>query len=145
MAKQNATYYRSKEGSPNSVLIYYEKLVHLAYSQGPFSILMPLKKLLFWGVGLFNPTLRGPASHADMRVWAHKTTALACENLMLAFRAAGYDSCPMEGFDEVRVRKLLKLPRGAEVCMVVGAGKRAENGIYGPQIRFSRDQFVKQH
>ena len=34
-----------------------------------------------------------------MAVWAHKSTALACENLMLSLRAYGYDSCPMEGMD----------------------------------------------
>lgn len=77
-----------------------------------------------------------------MRVWAHKSTALACENLMLSLRACGFDSCPMEGFDPIRIRRLLNLPRAAEVCMVVSAGKRAENGIYGPQIRFDPSLFV---
>ncbi len=85
---------------------------------------------------------RGPAGKADMRVWAHKSTALACENLMLSLRAFGYDSCPMEGMDGIRIRKLLELPRAAEVCMVISAGKRAENGIYGRQIRFDRSLFV---
>ncbi len=41
-----------------------------------------------------------------------------------------------------RVRRLLWLPRFAEVCMVVSAGKRAENGIYGRQIRLDRSLFV---
>ena len=27
--------------------------------------------------------------------------------------------------------------------LIVGAGKRAEGGIYGPRIRFPREQFVK--
>jgi hypothetical protein len=48
----------------------------------------------------------------------------------------------MEGIDEKRIRKLLKLPKSAEVCMVVSAGKRAENGIYGPQLRFDKSHFV---
>ena len=30
--------------------------------------------------------------------------ALACENLMLALRAYGYDSCPMEGMDSKRIK-----------------------------------------
>ena len=29
-----------------------------------------------------------------------KSTALACQNFMLALVAEGFDSCPMEGFDE---------------------------------------------
>jgi len=80
--------------------------------------------------------------HLIMRVWAHKTTALACENLMLSFRAFGFDSCPMEGMDERRVQKLLGIPRAAEVCMVISAGKRAKHGIYDKQFRCDRSLFV---
>jgi nitroreductase len=61
---------------------------------------------------------------------------------MLALRAFGYDSCPIEGMDGTRVQKLLKLPRAAEICMVIAAGKRAENGIFGPQKRFDPSYFV---
>ena len=86
------------------------------------------------------PTL--PKDACDLKIWAVKTTALACENLMLALRAAGYDSCPMEGFDERRIRKLLDLPKDAVVVMVIGAGKRAPGGVYGPRIRFERERFI---
>ncbi len=61
---------------------------------------------------------------------------------MLALRAYGFDSCPMEGMDEIRIRKLLKLPRPAEVCMVISAGKRAPQGIYGQQLRLDKSMFV---
>ena len=44
-----------------------------------------------------------------MKEWATKSTALAAQTLMLGVRAYGYDSCPMEGFDDKRVRKILKL------------------------------------
>lgn len=80
-----------------------------------------------------------------MRVWSVKTTALACENFMLGMTAQGYDTCPMEGFDEVRVQKLLNLPSDAEVVMVIGCGKRAENGVYGPQVRFDKNLFLRSH
>ena len=85
----------------------------------------------------------GNSSIADLRVWMHKSTALACQNLMLAFRAYGYDTCPMEGFDEKKVSKYLDLPRTAEPCMILSVGKRADNGVYGPQIRFPKEQFIK--
>lgn len=80
---------------PESVLQYYRKLVPLAYNQGPWYLLGPIKKLILKFMALSKPMPRGPASKADMRVWAHKSTALACENLMLALRAYGFDSCPM--------------------------------------------------
>lgn len=133
---------KSESNVPAAALQYYRKLVPLAYGQGPLYLFGPLKKLLFNLLALRKPMPRGPAGKADMRVWAHKSTALACENLMLSLRAFGYDSCPMEGMDGARIRKLLKLPRAAEVCMVVSAGKRAENGIYGRQIRFDPALFV---
>jgi len=127
---------------PAAKLNYQRKIVPLAYGQGPFYILGPLKKLAIAAMGLTRVVPRGPAGKADMRVWAHKTTALACENLMLSLRAFGFDSCPMEGMDERRVQKLLGLPRSAEVCMVVSAGKRAENGIYDKQFRLDQSLFV---
>jgi nitroreductase len=120
---------------PAAKLNYQRKIVPLAYGQGPFYILGPLKKLMIAIMGLFRVVPRGPAGKADMRVWAHKTTALACENLMLSLRAFGFDSCPMEGMDERRVQKLLGLPRAAEVCMVVSAGKRDKHGVYDKQFR----------
>lgn len=127
---------------PKGARLYYEKLAPMAYSQGPLGVLGLLKKIAVFFIGLRKVIPREPTSRAQMVTWAHKSTALACENLMLAFSAHGYDSCPMEGFDSVRVRKLLKLPRDASVCMIVSAGKRAPQGIYGPRIRFPREQFV---
>ncbi len=127
---------------PESKLHYHRKIVPLAYGHGPFYILGPLKKLLIAVMGIARIVPRGPAGKADMRVWAHKSTALACENLMLSFRAFGFDSCPMEGMDERRIQKLLRLPRSAEVCMVVSAGKRAKHGVYDKQFRFDQSLMV---
>jgi len=121
---------------------YYEQIVPLAYGQGPFYLWGPIKRLVLNLLAWRKPLPRGPAGKSDMRVWAHKSTALACENLMLSLRAFGFDSCAMEGIDERRIKRLLKLPRAAEVCMVISAGKRADNGIYGKQIRFDRSLFV---
>jgi len=133
---------QSDRNVPASALQYYRRLVPLAYNQGPLSMLGPLKKLVFWILSLRKPMPRGPAGKSDMRVWAHKSTALGCQNLMLSLRAFGFDSCPMEGFDAARVRKLLKLPRGAEICMVISAGKRDAAGIYGEQMRFDPSLFL---
>lgn len=142
-SKMMLEYFTSDEANvPESKLHYHRKIVPLAYGHGPFYILGPLKKLAIAIMGLARVVPRGPASKSDMRVWAHKTTALACENLMLSLRAFGFDSCPMEGMDERRIQKLLGLPRAAEVCMVISAGKRAKQGIYDKQFRFDSKLFV---
>ena len=132
-----------KNKSSKSAMKYYEKIVPIVYTQGFFGSIGFLKKLLISFLGIFKVIPREPHSLSDMRVWAHKTTALACENLMLALRAYGYDSCPMEGMDSKKIRKMLKLPRKAEVCMVIGIGKRAVNGVYGKRFRINSDEFIK--
>ena len=132
----------SDDPVPDSVMSYYKKVVPFAYGQGPLYLLGPIKKLIGSVVALTRPLPRGPASKSDMRVWAHKSTALACENLMLSLRAFGFDSCPIEGLDPRRIQKMLSLPRAAEICMVISAGKRAANGISGRQLRCDKSMFV---
>ncbi|BBH54601.1 nitroreductase family protein [Fluviispira sanaruensis] len=147
--KQNANimldvFAKSNAKIPSSVIDYYKKIVPLAYTQGYFSILGTLKRLILSVRGLKTPTPRNPVSNSDMILWATKSCALATENLMLALRAFSFDSCPMEGFDANRIEKILDLPPDAHIVMVIGAGKRSPNGIYGPRIRFERNLFIKE-
>lgn len=129
---------------PQVVQEYYGKLAPSAYGMmGPFGILSPFKWLFFNIVGLFKVMVREPIWPSDLKTWATKTTSLACENIMLSLRAQGYDSLPMEGFDSKRLKKHFKLNRGEHPVMVIGVGKRAENGVYGPQLRFAQERFVK--
>jgi len=131
------------EKVPKSAKWYYQKLVPFVYGQGYLGLFGPLKKIALTLIGLFKEVPREPSSISQMRAWAIKSTALAAENLMLAFRAYGFDSCPMEGMDEQRVKKLLRLPGDAEVVMVVGAGERDTDGVYFPRVKFERENFVK--
>lgn len=128
--------------APAAALVYYEKLVPVAYRNGPFGLLGLIKRIYFTVAGLAKPMPREPKSFADIRVWVHKSAALASENFMLAVRAKGFDTCPMEGYDSKRVKKILGLGCGAEVCMVVSVGKRGKGGVYGPQARLQRDWFA---
>lgn len=128
---------------PKSMHAYYSVITRIAYSNGPAGLLGPAKKALIGAIGLVRPIPRGPTNRAEVEMWAVKTTALACENLMLAFRAAGYDTCAMEGMDELRIRKTLGLGKDAIITMVIGAGRRRPGGIYGPRIRLPRERFVK--
>tara|TARA_B100001093_G_scaffold504984_1_gene561577 strand:- start:502 stop:1278 length:777 start_codon:yes stop_codon:yes gene_type:complete len=128
--------------APKSAIKYYAKIVPLAYEQGLLSIRGYLKKIAMEIRGFKKPTPREPYNKKGMSIWAHKSTALACENLMLSLRAYGYDSCPMEGMDSKRIKKLLGLSSPAEISMVISAGKRAENGVYGKQMRFDNNYFI---
>ena len=57
---------------------------------------------------------------------AIRSTAMAAQTLMIAARAMGYDSCPMDGFDFDKVAKLIKLPKDHLICMFVAIGKATE-------------------
>jgi len=80
---------------------------------------------------------------SDLRVITHKSVALAAENFMLSMAEYGYDTCPMEGSDTNRVKKILKLPRKAEITMIIGCGIRAENGIYSERFRVPFEDVYK--
>jgi len=129
---------------PQALRSYYEKLVPFVYATGPFSVLAPVKWLIFNIAGLFRVVPREPLGKSDLRLWAAKSSALACENLMLAFSAHGFDTCPMEGLDSKRVKKLLGVPRGSVITMAISVGKRKPEGIYGPRVRFPESQFIRE-
>ena len=122
---------------------YYRKIIPLVYTTGPFGLLGPLKRALSRVASLFRPT-PNLMSRADIRVMAHKSTALAAATFMLALRAEGYDSCPMEGFDPWRAKALLDLPRGAEVSMFLAVGKRSEKGVWWDRVLMPRDWVVRE-
>ena len=79
--------------------------------------------------GFFIPVQRGPVFRQDVFEIVTKTTALACHNFMMAIVARGYDSCPMEGFDHMRFRQILKLNSQSHVVMVIEVVKADPKGI----------------
>lgn len=56
---------------------------------------------------------------------AIRSAAFAAQNIMLSARAMGYDSCPMIGFDQKAVAKLINLPADHVVVMLLAIGKAA--------------------
>lgn len=127
---------------PKALQVYYSKLVPFVYTVGYFSCLAPFKWLLLTILGFFRMVPREPITNSDLQLWATKSTALACENFMLAASAHGFDTCPMEGLDSKRAKKLLGLPDSSVIVMAISVGKRKAEGIYGPRIRFPKEQFV---
>lgn len=129
---------------PASAKAYYSKLAPMVYTQGFLGSIGFLKKIAFFFIGLFRVITREPTNYSQMRLWGAKSVALACENFMLGMSAHGFDTCPMEGFDSKRVKKLLKLKGCDEVVMVISCGKRADNGVYGQRVRFPDSQFIRE-
>ncbi|WOE31603.1 MULTISPECIES: nitroreductase family protein [unclassified Acinetobacter] len=128
---------------PAAVKKYY-KIIPYNYKTGYFNAFGHFKKLAFGVARTLDKQLPVTAFNpADAKLWASKTTALACENLVLALRAYGFDSCMMEGFDEPLIRQLLNLNDQQYPVMVIAAGERAKDGVFFPQYRFDRDLFIQ--
>jgi len=114
-------------------LNYYQKLMPLTYFDflGIFGM---IKYLTFQIIGVFRPIYR-QARLSDMRIVAHKSAGLAAQNFMISMAAIGYDTCPMEGSDTLRVKQILGIKKSTEINMIIACGLRDKKGIYGPRFR----------
>jgi nitroreductase len=123
--------------------LYYEKVMPFLYSRF-FGLAGIFRKIFAVSIRLFRP-MTTFVSESDIRAVVHKSCALAAQTFMIAMANEGYDTCPLEGFDAHRVKKLLKLPVGAEVNMVIPCGIRNGNkGIWGDRYRVPFDEVYKQ-
>lgn len=122
-------------------LNYYSKLMPFVYGEflGLFGY---LKFLISWVTGLFRPSYR-QLRNSDLRIVAHKSAALAAQTFMLSMAAEGYDTCPMEGTDTLRIKKILKLPLSSEINMVISCGIRKPEGVYGERFRIPFEEVYK--
>lgn len=122
--------------------LYYGKLMPFLYARF-FGLLGIIRWLAVNIIGLFRPIFY-QVTECDTRVVVHKTCALAAQTFMLAMSSEGYDTCPMEGFDSRKVKRILKLPYGAEINMIVSCGIRDEKGVWGDRERVPFDEVYKQ-
>ena len=120
---------------------YYKKLMPTIYTDF-LGIVGYYKKILSFFIGLFRPIYR-EVLFSDTRVITHKSVALAAENFMLSMAEIGYDTCPMEGSDTSRVKKILNLPSKAEITMIIGCGIRSEDGVYTERFRVPFEKVYK--
>ena len=122
---------------------YWGTLIPFIYRQDPLGVFGWIKRTTSRLASLFRP-VPSFQSRGDVRVMAHKSTALAAATFMLALRAEGFDACPIEGFDPWRARKLLRLRAGAEVCMFLPIGRRTDKAVWWDRILVPRDWTVRE-
>jgi len=120
---------------------YYQNLIPKYYWTDWLDLWGIGKKLIYFFTGLKRPMVRH-GNRADLRVSVHKSAALAAQNFMMSMKAEGYDTCPMEGMDSLRIKKYLKLPRKAEVVMVIGCGPGTDEGIYSERFRIPNEEVI---
>jgi nitroreductase len=121
---------------------YYGKIMPLLYRNDWFGISTFIRKCIEIGFRFKHKPIMRFVTHADQRVVLHKSCALAAQTFMLAMTAEGYDTCPMEGFDGVWVRKILNLPSTAEITMVISCGKGKPEGVYNERLRLPNENVI---
>jgi len=123
--------------------MYYGTVMPFIYGRF-FGLLGILRKLITVPVSWFRPMFTNTLE-SDQRIVVHKSCALGAQTFMIAMATEGYDTCPLEGFDSRRVKKILKLPHAAEINMVISCGLRNGNkGIWGERFRVPFEQVYKQ-
>lgn len=118
----------------------YERTARIGrviFMPGPFNLFGRVKEVFFRLLHVVMTMGMPPITRQDIFKWATKSTALACENLMIAAEVVGLNTCPMEGFDSQRLASYLGLSRKKqEIVMVIAIGKKSSN--YTPQPQWRR-------
>ena len=112
---------------------YYKTVIPIVYRDF-LGILSIFKYIITNILGYFRVIYR-QVKASDTRIVAHKSAALASQNFMISMAGFGYDTCPMEGFDSLKIKHLLKLNKNSEINMIIGCGIRLEEGVYGERFR----------
>ena len=126
-------------GFPERKIREYERTARIGriiFMPGPLNLFGRLKEALFRLLHIVMTMGMPPITRQDMFKWAGKSTALACENLMIAAEAVGLNTCPMEGFDGQRLARYLGLSQKCqEIVMVIAVGKKSPSYTVQPQWR----------
>lgn len=127
-AKMQASWMRQSGFPPDKVREYEwtARIGRIIFTPGPLNLFGVLKWTLFRLLHSFKTIGLPPVSRHDVFKWASKSTALACQNLMIAAEVVGLNTCPMEGFDSQRLARYLGLSRKhQEILMVIAIGKKS--------------------
>jgi nitroreductase len=62
-------------------------------------------------------------NHPNMPMWLNRQVMLAFTHMMLMAESLGFDTAPMEGFEEQKIKEVLKLPLSYTVVAVLAIGR----------------------
>src|SRR5271170_4887441 len=81
------------------------------------------------------------SNHPNLPMWLNRHVMIAFTSMMMMAEVLGYDTAPMEGFEEEKVREVLRLPLSYNVValLAIGHAKGPEKFSGG---RFSMAQTV---
>jgi nitroreductase len=81
----------------------------------------------------------------DLAVWVNRHVMIALTTMMWMAEVLGYDTAPMEGFWEDKVKELLEIPDFVRVVALLAIGHRADGSKpYAGRFAMSRVVFAEQ-
>lgn len=119
---------------------FLRKYVGIGFGCGPAGLGRLFKAAVFPVLRWFTPIPSLPA--VDRRYWLAKQACLAAMNFMLAVKAAGLESCPMEGFDDRSMARVLNLPTCMTPILVVPIGYARPDAPKQSKSRLPRSRLV---
>ena len=131
---------RSTGLMPDRVIDSYRRNTRIFFRHGPLGIRGFGKKIVVPIRRLFKPTPVVATSYAESCHYVRAQTMLAAATFMIAAKSIGIDSCPMEGFDEDRLKKLLAVPRHMTIPIIIPVGFALDEFQPKPALRLPLEE-----
>jgi nitroreductase len=86
------------------------------------------------------------SNHPNFPMWLNRHVMIAYTTMMLMAEALGYDTAPMEGFEEEKVREVLKLPLSYHVVALLGIGRlKGPDKFFGGRFSMPHTVFAEEY
>jgi nitroreductase len=88
------------------------------------------------------PNYLSSFSTVQMQGWLNKMVMLAFTHMLLMAEVMGYDTAPMEGFEQEKVHEVLRLPMSYWVVALLGIGHvKGPDKYFGGRFDMSHTVF----
>jgi nitroreductase len=86
------------------------------------------------------------SNHPNIAAWLNRQVMLAFTHMLLMAEVLGYDTAPMEGFEEEKVHEVLKLPLSYAVVALLGIGHlKGSDKFHGDRFSTARTVFAEEY
>jgi nitroreductase len=85
------------------------------------------------------------SNHPNIAMWLNRHVMIAFTHMMLMAEVLGYDTAPMEGYEQEKVREVLKLPLSYHVVALLGIGHlKGPDKFDGGRFSMARTVFAEE-
>jgi nitroreductase len=86
------------------------------------------------------------SNHPNMPLWLNRQVMLAFTHMLLMAEVLGYDTAPMEGFEQEKVHEVLKLPLSYSVVALLCIGHlKGPDKFHGERFNMARTVFAEEY